>query len=103
VKTPTKSPDLEIEKAARKLLNDYVSLICNRPFLSLATRMCATIKPRPVPIYLLRSLAGSFVPLEIGATVIAIRDKLKTIDRDTMREIISFSEAAMLSRFRRPK
>jgi hypothetical protein len=103
VKTPTKTPDLEIKRAAHELLNDYVSLICNRPFLSLATRMCATIKPRPVTIYLLRSLARSFMPIEIGATVIATRDKLKAINRDTMREIISFSEAAMLSRFRRPK
>jgi len=103
VKTPTKSPDLEIEKAARKLLNDYVSLICNRPFLSLATRMCATIKPRPVPGYLLSSVASSFVHIEIGATLIATRDKLKVIDRDTMREIIGFSEAAVLSRFRRPE
>jgi len=103
VKTPTKSPDLEIERAARELLNDYVSLICNRPFLSIATRMCVIMKPRPVPIYLLRALAGSFMPLEMGATLIATRDKLKAIDRDTMREIISFSDVTMLSRFRRPK
>ncbi len=103
MKTPTKSLDLKIERAAHKLFNDYVSLICNRPFLSLATRMTTTIKPHiPVPIYLLNALAGSFVPLEIGATLIATRDKLKAIDRDTMREIISLCEAAMLSRFRRP-
>ncbi|UCE16664.1 MAG: hypothetical protein JSV12_03410, partial [Candidatus Bathyarchaeota archaeon] len=89
--------------AAHELLNDYVSLICNRPFLSLAARMSARIEPQtPVPIYLSRSLAGSFVPLEIGATLIATRDKLETIDRDAMREIISLCEAAMLSRFRRP-
>lgn len=102
MKTPTKILNLEIERSARELLNDYVSLICNRPFLSLAAIMCTTIKPRPAPIYLLRILASSFLPIEVGATLIATRDKLKVIDRDTMREIVSFCEASMIGTFRRP-
>jgi len=102
MKTPTKSLNLEIERSAHKLLNDYVSLICNRPFLSLAAIISTTIKPRPAPMYLLRTLASSFLPIEVGATLIATRDKLKAIDRDTMREIISFCEESMIGTFRRP-
>lgn len=102
IKTPTKFLELEIDKGAQHLLNDYVSFLCNRPFLSLGAIIATTIEPRPVPISLSNTLAGSFMPIEAGATLIAFRDNLERIDRNTMREIISFSEASICSTFTRP-
>jgi hypothetical protein len=93
--------DLELDREARFLLEEYVSLLCNRPFLSMASTI-AMMKHEPVPRYLFGGLAGSLVPIEAGATLIAYRDHLQTIDRETMREIISFSEGTTQSTFQRP-
>lgn len=101
IKTPTKFSDLELNREAQHLLNDYVSLICSRPFLSHAA-IVAKLEHVPVPINLVRTLSGSFVPIETGATLIAHRDGLETIDRETMREIIGFSEGNTHSLFTSP-
>jgi len=50
-------------------------------------------------MYLSDLLVGSLVSLEIGAAVISSRDGLTRVDRDTMREIISFSEPVVLNQF----
>jgi len=50
-------------------------------------------------MYLSELLVGSLVSLEIGAAVISSRDGLTRVDRDTMREIISFSEPVVLNQF----
>jgi len=102
MKTPTEFLNLEIDKSAKRLLDDYISFLCRRPFLSLAATLATTISPQPVPSYLSNILSGSFLPMEVGATLIALRDNLKAIDRETMREIISFSEEAIVSSFKRP-
>lgn len=101
IKTPRKFSDLEIEKSAQGLLSDYVSFLCNRPFLSLGA-IIANIEHVPVSVSLMRTLGGSFVPIEVGATLVAHRDNLESIDRDVMREIISFSEGTTHSTFTNP-
>ncbi|RLI47017.1 hypothetical protein DRO69_01740 [Candidatus Bathyarchaeota archaeon] len=97
-KTPEKSPDLELDNGAHNLFNNYVSLMFKRPFLSLAAT-CLEFGPRHVPVYLSELLVGSLVSLEIGAAIISSRDELTRVDRDTMREIISFSEPVVLNQF----
>jgi len=92
IKTPTAGfLSLEMDREAQGMIRDYVSFLCNRPFLSLAS-IRALVENVPVPILLQRTFAGAFAPLEVGATLVAYRDKLKSLDRDAMREIISFSE-----------
>jgi len=102
MKTPRKFLDLEIDKEAQHLLNDYVSFLCHRPFLSLATIFSNKNDPRPIPFILESTLAGSLMIVEVGATLLASRDKLKSIDRDTMREIISYSEGSIQPMFSNP-
>jgi len=97
-KTPEGPSELELDKGARDLFSDYVSLMFKRPFLSLAAT-CLELGPRYVPMYLSELLVGSLVSLEIGAAVISSRDELRRVDRDTMREIISFSEPVVLNQF----
>lgn len=99
--TPNSFSHLEIERAAQGMLKDYVSLLCHRPFLSLAT-VIAGIEHTPIPLTLVRSLGGCLMPLEVGGTLISHRDKLDEIDENTMREIISFSEANVRNLFIRP-
>lgn len=101
IETPSKSPVLEIERDARNILEDYVALLLKRPFLSLATRSLVLF-PTCVPFLLSDSLVGSIAPLEVAATIIASRDSLTTVNADSMREIISLSEASVISMFRRP-
>jgi Fe-S-cluster containining protein len=97
-KTPEGPPELELDDGAHDLFGDYVSLMFKRPFLSLAAT-CLELSPRHVPMYLSELLVGSLVSLEIGAAVISSRDGLTRVDRDTMREIISFSEPVVLNQF----
>lgn len=101
LKTPQKFSELEMDKEAQRLLSDYVSFLFSRPFLSLAA-IVSSIKHTSIPMILPKILGGSFVPIEVGATLIAYRDNLERIDRDTMREIISFSEGTIHSAFNRP-
>jgi len=96
-----KFSELEIDKEARSLLNDYFSLILHRPYLSLAT-VLAHLNNIPVPLNLLGSWGGAFTLVDASATLIACRDDLTTVDVDTMREIISFCEGNVLSSFVRP-
>jgi len=98
IKTPEGPSELELDNGARDLFSDYVSLMFKRPFLSLAAT-CLGLGPRYVPMYLSDLLVGSLVSLEIGAAVISSRDGLTRVDRDTMREIISFSEPVVLNQF----
>ncbi|UCE16665.1 MAG: hypothetical protein JSV12_03415 [Candidatus Bathyarchaeota archaeon] len=98
IKTPEGPPNLELDDGARDLFSDYVSLMFKRPFLSLAAT-CLELGPRYVPMYLSELLVGSLVSLEIGAAIISSRDELTRVDRDTMREIISFSEPVVLNQF----
>jgi len=97
-KTPEGPSELELDDGAHDLFSDYVSLMFKRPFLSLAAT-CLELRSRHVPIYLSELLVGSLVSLEIGAAVISGRDELTRVDRDTMREIISFSEPVVLNQF----
>jgi len=92
---------LEMDKGAQDLLHDYVSLLLNRPFMSLAA-IKAVFGQIPMPLSLAQALSGAFVPIEAGATLVAYRDKLKRVDREAMREIISFSEGTTYSTFQRP-
>jgi len=101
LKTPSKFSELEMDKEAQRLLSDYASFLFSRPFLSLAA-IIASMRHIPIPMILPRVLAGSFMPIEVGATLIAYRDNLERIDRDTMREIISFSEGTTHSAFISP-
>jgi Fe-S-cluster containining protein len=93
--------ELEIDKEARSLLNDYFSLILHRPYLSLAAFL-AHLNKIPVPLNLLSSWGGAFASIDASATMMACRDDLTTVDVDTMREIISFCEGNVLSSFMRP-
>lgn len=101
IKTPLKPLSLEIERDARNILEDYFMLLLKRPFLSLATQSLFFFATA-VPTLLSDILVGSIVNLEVGATFIASRDSLKSIDKDSMREIISLSDALTLGLFRRP-
>jgi hypothetical protein len=101
IRTPTEFLKLEIDKDAQQLLHDYISFLLSRPFLSLAANI-SKLEPRPIILTLSNVLSGSFMPIDVGATAIAYRDHLKRIDRDTMREIISFTEAMVRNAFIRP-
>jgi len=101
LKTPANFLELEMDKEAQRLLSDYVSFLFSRPFLSLAA-IIASMEHISIPMILPKVLAGSFMAIEVGATLIACRDNLERIDRDTMREIISFSEGTIHSAFNRP-
>jgi hypothetical protein len=96
-----KFSELEIDKEARSLLNDYFSIILHRPYLSLATFM-AHSNNISVPLNLFGVWGGAFASIDASATIMACRDNLTTIDADTMREIISFCEGNVLSSFIRP-
>lgn len=100
-KTPVKLLDLEIDKDARALLRDYASLACRRPFLSLAAVM-APINGDSAPLNLIGAFSGAFGSMDIGATLVALRDNLSGIDREAMREIISYSEANIRNIFLNP-
>lgn len=91
IKTPTEFLSLEMDKDAQNMIRDYVSFLCNRPFLSLASIRSAS-EHVPVPICLQKVFAGVFVPLEVGASLVAHRDRLESLDSNAMREIISFAE-----------
>lgn len=91
IKTPTEFLSLEMDKDAQSMIRDYVSFLCNRPFLSLAS-IRSVSEHVPVPIILQRAFAGVFAPLEAGATLVAHRDHLESLDSNAMREIISFAE-----------
>lgn len=101
IRTPRELLDLEIDKEARNLLRDYIALLCNRPFLGLAA-MIATRTHYSLLSYLPNIFAGCIMPLDIGATLIAYRDRLRKIDEDIMREVIGFAETMVLGTFRRP-
>lgn len=92
---------LELTSGARQILRDYEVLLSNRPFLSLAT-VKALMENEPVPRCLIALFAGAFIPLEAGASIVAYRDNLRVIDREAMREIISFAEGTTQSTFNRP-
>lgn len=100
-KIPAKSLCLGIERKAKEMLEDYMALMLQRPFLSLAAS-AVLLYPTCVPFLYTDNLVGSVVNLEVGASIIAERDHLTTIDADSMREIISFSEISLISQFNRP-
>lgn len=101
IKIPYALSELKMDRNAQSLLNDYISLVLSRPYLSLATVLTSQ-NGRSVPINLLSTLSGAITQIDGGATVIARRDNLATVDRDSMREIISFCEGNVLSSFIRP-
>jgi len=98
---PTAFEELELDKGAQQLLYEYILFIMGRPYLSLSA-VLAVLKQEPVSSNFARSIAGVFPPIEVGATLIAQRDNITRIDRDTMREIISFSEGNSRGSFIRP-
>ncbi|MCJ7632443.1 YkgJ family cysteine cluster protein [Candidatus Bathyarchaeota archaeon] len=98
---PPAFEELELDKDAQQLLYDYILLLMERPYLSLCAIM-AILQHEPASLNYVRSIAGAFSPIEVGATLIAQRDNVKTVDRDTMREIISFSEGNVRGSFIRP-
>lgn len=100
-RTPTKTPQLEIDKRSRQLLADYASLIVRRPFLSLAA-VSSELFHQAIPIGSVDHLIGAFVPLEVGAAVVASRDSLSEVNQEAMRESISFAEECVLGQFRSP-
>jgi Fe-S-cluster containining protein len=98
---PTAFKELELDKGAQQLLYEYILLIMERPYLSLSA-VLAVLNQEPVSLNFARGIAGVFAPIEAGATLIAERDNITRIDRDTMREIISFSEGNSRGSFIRP-
>jgi hypothetical protein len=93
--------NLEMEKSAYRLFRDYISLLLHRPYLSLATTLSIS-NGEQVGSNFFSSLCGVLGLVETSANIIALRDNLTTIDRETMREIISFCEGSILSTFIRP-
>ncbi len=100
-KVPYGFSKLEIDKDAKLMLNDYVALTLKRPYLSLACTLSES-NGAPVPLNLLAGYCGAISLLDASATVISSRDKLNSIDPDTLREIISFCEGNILGSFIRP-
>jgi len=98
---PIEPPQLEIEKRSRELLADYGSLMVRRPFLFLGA-VSSRILPQVIPMSSSDHLVGAFLSLEVGASVISARESTSEIDKKTMREILSFSEACVHSQFKAP-
>ena len=98
---PSCFKELELDKDAHNLLIDYISLLLNRPFTSLAVALSG-YNQEQVASNFISGLSGALALLEGSANIIALRDKLTTIDKDTMREIISFCEGNVISGFMRP-
>ena len=93
--------NLQMEKDAYQLLQDYISLLLHRPYLSLATILSIS-NGEQVGSNFFSGLCGALAIFETGANIIALRDNLTTIDRETMREIFSFCDGNILSTFVRP-
>ena len=93
---------LEIKKDGMELLRDYFSLLFKRPFMSLSA-VNLTILPRMIPALLGSIFTGSFVHLEAGANLLAHKFSADGIDRNDMRELVSFADSCLLSQFRNPE
>ena len=101
VRLPANFLDIEIDRKAQQLMHNYISFVSSLPFLSLAA-LLEHHSRIPVPNNVLGSLTSLFASIEIGATLIASRDKLRVIDFDIIREIISFSEPTTRNAFANP-
>ena len=95
--------ELEIKKDGMQLLKDYFSLLFKRPFLSLAALTWPLIGiPTIIPTVLVNIFAGNFVYLEAVANLFAYRLRENGIDRNSMRELLSFADGCLVGQFRNP-
>jgi len=98
----TKSKEIPIQEDGMQLLTDYLSLLFERPFLSLLT-VYQPSSPLTLPETLTSLFAANFIHLEAGANLLAYKFADNGIDRNSMREVVSFADSCLLSLFRNPK
>lgn len=96
-----KPRELEIKKDGMQLLRDYFSLLFKRPFLSLSA-VQLTYLPKMIPVLLGSNFTGNFVHLEVAANLFAYKLLETGIDRNSMRELLSFADGCLLGQFREP-
>jgi len=72
-----------------------------RPYLWLAVQGYF-INHAPIPLNFKWAISGALNLLDTSATIIASRDNLVVIDKQSMREIISFIEGNIMGTFTRP-
>jgi hypothetical protein len=95
--------DIGMDDGATNLFRDYISLLCSRPFLSLASVLKFNQHDNKNAFQHLQGcFNGSLRTVEAGAALIAQRDNLTIIDRNSMREIISYAEGNTHSLFINP-
>lgn len=98
---PLKSQNLKITEDGMKILRDYLSLIFKRPFLSLSAAQLTKV-PRMVPLLLSSNFIGAITHIEVAANLFANRFTESGIDKEGMRDILSFADGCLLSMFRNP-
>jgi len=98
---PMKPLEFEITKDAMELLVDYFALLFKRPFLSLSALQAFETK-KMIPALLSSNLAANLVHLETAANFFNFKFPNGEINREVMREIISFADGSLLSLFRNP-
>lgn len=99
---PIKSLNLKITEDGMKILRDYLSLIFKRPFLSLSA-VQLTKAPRMVPLLMSSNFVGAITHIEVAANLLAYRFTENVIDREGMRDILSFADGCLLSMFGNPQ
>lgn len=102
-KLPNKPLRLSIDSDALELLKDYVELLMKRPFLSLSAASVIITGTRcNIPSMATSLLVGAFTNLEAGATFTALKNNSGNVDKNTMREIISFADGCLCGIFKNP-
>lgn len=96
------SKEIQIQEDGMQLLKDYLSLLFERPFLSIST-VYQTSSELTLPETLTSVFLGNFVHLESGANLLAYKFADIGIDRNSMRELVSFADSCLLGLFRNPK
>lgn len=99
---PKEPLQLEVDTKALEMVKDYVKLLMKRPFLSLSSFICLTLVPANVPSIAASNLVGGFVNLEAGATFTVLKNDVKSVNENMMREIISFSDGCLTGMFKDP-
>ncbi|MCW4015594.1 MAG: hypothetical protein NWF06_04420, partial [Candidatus Bathyarchaeota archaeon] len=96
------SKQIQIEKEGMQLLKDYMPLLFERPFLTLLA-VNQPLSPLTLPETLTSLFTANFIHLEAGANLLSYKFTDDGIDRNSMRELVSFADSCLLSMFRTPK
>ncbi|MHA2062388.1 MAG: hypothetical protein ACW963_08885 [Candidatus Sifarchaeia archaeon] len=92
---------LPLTQDAIKMLEDYISFQFERPLLFM-TGLISVFYKRRCTASAIDVLWSIMNTLDIGFSLISLRDRLSEVDRDSLREIISFVEPSIHGMYLRP-